>query len=345
MTEFKDILEHLAAGEDLSGEQAALALREIISGEISSEQVAAFLFGMRAKGETTEELTAFVRVMRHAAVQPQVDISGAVDLCGTGGDNSGTFNISTASMFVVAGAGVPVLKHGNRSVSSRSGSADVLEALGAVATLQKEQVEEVYNQTQMAFMFAPFFHPAMKHVMPARRSLRIRTFFNILGPLLNPAGVRRQMVGAFSREVARQIVHILANLETEFAYSVNAHDGLDEVSLSAQSEIYELNNSMVTESVVFDPRSLDFDWVDIEDLKGGEADHNAGIIRSILENKSKPAQRDVVLLNSAFGIHASGKVEHLAEARRLAVESLQSGKAVEALKRFVEATNDVNGVN
>lgn len=339
--EFKEIIEKLVQSEDLSRIEAEQALQQIISGELESEQVASFLTAMRAKGETTEELTAFVRVMREAAVKPEVEIEGAVDLCGTGGDSSGTFNISTASMFIVAGAGVPVLKHGNRSVSSKSGSADVLEALGAVAMLKKDGVEEVFEETDMVFMFAPFFHPAMKHVMPARRAMGLRTFFNILGPLLNPAGVKRQVIGAYSKDAARKIVHILTNLETDFAYTVNAHDGLDEISLSAPSEIFELNHNMVKESTTFDPRSLDFKWAELSELQGGDADHNAGIIRSILADEATDAQRDIILLNATFGIHASGKVDHLEEAKERAIESLKSGEAMKALKRFVEATNDV----
>lgn len=338
MTDFKEILEKLSGEEDLEAGEAAGALRSIISGEVSDERIAAFLFGMRAKGETTEELTAFVRVMRDAAVRPDVETEGAVDLCGTGGDNAGTFNISTTSMFVVAGTGVPVLKHGNRSVSSKSGSADVLEALGAVPTLRREGVEQVYRETGMAFMFAPHFHPAMKHVMPARRSLGIRTFFNILGPLLNPAGVRRQVVGAFSREVARQMVRILANLDTKLAYTVNAHDGLDEVSVCSQSVIFELNNNLVNDSVLFDPRSLGFEWGDPGELKGGDADVNAGIIGDILEGRERGAARDIVLLNAAFGIRASGKVSELEEAVEMARESLESGRAGRALEDFREAS-------
>jgi anthranilate phosphoribosyltransferase len=338
---FTSILDKLVKREDLNKNEAGQALQQIINGEIENEQIASFLTAMRTKGETTEELTAFVRVMREAAVKPNVEVDGAVDLCGTGGDNSGTFNISTASMFVVAGAGVPVLKHGNRSVSSNSGSADVLEALGGVVMLRKEQVEKVFEEIGLVFMFAPFFHPAMKHVMPARRTMGIRTFFNILGPLLNPAGVKRQMIGAYSKSVARQIAHILTNLDTEFAYTVNAHDGLDEVSLSAQSEIYQLDKNMVKESTTFDPRSLDFEWADLEDLQGGDADYNANIIRSIMANKATDAQRDVILLNATFGIHASGKVDHLSEAKKLAEDSLKSGKAMKALNRFIEATNDV----
>lgn len=339
--DFTSILEKLVSGKDLNKDDARESLKQIISGEIADEKIASFLTAMRVKGETTEELTAFVKVMREAAIKPNVKVDGAVDLCGTGGDSSGTFNISTASMFVVAGAGVPVLKHGNRSVSSKSGSADVLEELGAVINLNKEQVETVFNESGLVFMFAPNFHPAMKHVMPARRTMGIRTFFNVLGPLLNPAGVKRQVIGAYSKSVAQQIAHILTNLDTEFAYTVNAHDGLDEVSLSAQSEIYELNHNMVKESTTFDPRSLDFQWTNLSELQGGDAEHNANIMRSIFANKATEAQRDIVLLNAAFGIHVSGKVDHLSEARDLAEESLKSGKAQEALKRYVEASNDV----
>lgn len=340
MEKFTDILEKLSKNQDLTEEEASSALQSIIEGEINDPQIAAFLFGMRAKGETIDELTAFVRVMRQAAVKPEVDVEGAVDLCGTGGDQSGTFNISTASMFVVAGAGVPVLKHGNRSVSSKSGSADVLEELGAVINLKKEQVEQVYNEAGLVFMFAPNFHPAMRHVMPARRGLAIRTFFNILGPLLNPAGVRRQMIGAFNKDTARQIAHILANLDTEFAYTVNAHDGLDEVSLTGQSEVFELKDRFVSEAITFDPRSLDFEWVEMAELMGGDAEVNAAIMRNILENKAEPAQTNIIKLNAAFGIHASGKVEHLNEAKELASESLKSGAAKKALERYIEASND-----
>ncbi|MFH5831871.1 anthranilate phosphoribosyltransferase [Halalkalibaculum sp. DA3122] len=341
MEKFTDILEKLLDGKDLTDDEATSALQSIIEGEVNDPQTAAFLYGMRAKGETISELTAFVRVMRDAAIKPEVDVEGAVDLCGTGGDQAGTFNISTAAMFVVAGAGVPVLKHGNRSVSSKSGSADVLEELGAVIDLKKEGVEEVFNETGLVFMFAPNFHPAMKHVMPARKGLAIRTFFNILGPLLNPAGTRRQMIGAFNKETARTIAHILANLDTRFAYTVNAHDGLDEISLTSQSEIYELKDQFVSDAITFDPRSLDFDWVDMEELMGGDARTNAAIMQNIMKNKAAPAQTNITKLNAAFAIHASGKVKHLDEARELAEESLRSGAAQKALERYIEASNDI----
>lgn len=340
---FKEYLETIVNGTDLTHDQAKDALNQLISGEVPSEQVAGFLFGMRAKGETVPEMTAFVEVMREAAVPVDVNVEGAIDLCGTGGDHANTFNISTAAMFVVAGAGVPVLKHGNRSVSSKSGSADVLESLGAVPALSAGKVGECFKETNMGFMFAPYFHPVMKHVMPARKGLGMRTFFNVLGPLLNPAKVRRQMIGSFSKNIARQIIHILHNLDTEFAYTVNAVDGLDEVTLTDYSEIFELNNNVVSESFRFDPRSMGFSWIEEQDIKGGDAEHNAGIIRNLVKNKATEAQEGIVLLNATFGIHASGKVGHLEEALEMAKDSLKSGGAEQALNRFAEVTSELQG--
>ena len=337
---FSDILEKLVAGQDLESVEARSALKAIISGEVPNEQIAAFLFGMRAKGETVEELTEFVKVMREASVQVAVDTTGAVDLCGTGGDHSGTFNISTTAMFVVAGAGVPVLKHGNRSISSKSGSADVLESLGVVATLDKKGVEAVFGQTEMAFMFAPNFHPAMKHVMPARRTLAMRSFFNILGPLLNPADVKYQVVGAFNRKTAKQIAQILANLDTVFAYTVNAHDGLDEVSVTNSSDMFEVNNNLVSDTIRFQPESLGLVRSPLKELAGGDAKHNAMIIQNILNGTAKVAQHNITVLNAAFGIHASGKTDGLQEAKELAEESIRSGAAAKKLAEFIEATKE-----
>lgn len=341
MTDIKEILEKLAEREDLSPDEARNALESIIKGEVGVEQTTAFLIAMRAKGETIEELTTFVRVMRDAAVSPELEVEGAVDLCGTGGDNSGTFNISTAAMFVVAGAGVPVLKHGNRSVSSKSGSADVLEALDIVATLHKEQIEKVFGETGMAFMFAPHFHPAMKHVMPARQVLGIRSFFNTMGPLLNPAGVKRQVVGAFDKRTARQIAEILSNLDSRHVFSVHGRDGLDEFSLSAPTFMYELEGSEVEEHKPFDPASLGFEPVSLQQLQGGDAFYNADIIRSVMEGKGEEAHRNIVLLNAAFGIYVSGKADSLEEARDRARESIDSGAALKAIKSLSEASNDV----
>lgn len=341
MKDFKFILEKIACRQNLDPDEAKIALQLIVEGEVEPERTAAFLLGMRAKGETIEEFTAFVKVMRNAALKPEVDVTGAVDLCGTGGDSSGTFNISTAAMFVVAGAGVPVLKHGNRSISSKSGSADVLEALGAVATLKKEQVEQCYEQSKMAFMFAPNFHPAMKYVMRARKILGIRSFFNTMGPLLNPAGVKRQVIGAFDKRTAHQIAQILSNLDSELVYSVHSRDGMDEVSLSAPTFIFELHKNKINEWDPFDSAALGFQPVALPKLRGGDAATNTGIIKSILDRTSTKAQRDIVLLNATFGIKASGQVDSLEDAKRMAVESIDSGKAKRALNTFIEATNEV----
>ncbi len=340
---FTTTLEKISRSENLTDEEASEALKLILNGDISSEEIAAFLIGMRMKGETVEELTTFVKVMRDHAVKVEVDTTNAVDLCGTGGDKSGTFNISTAAMFVVAGAGVPVLKHGNRSVSSKSGSYDVLENLGAVPNLQKDEVEKLFNETGMAFMFAPNFHPALRYVMPARRALKVRTFFNMLGPLLNPADVKHQFVGAFSKEAAGMMIQILGNLHTGNAYAVNSHDGLDEVSISSQSEIFELENNVTGNSVTFDPESLGYKKVQLSDLMGGDAADNAVIIRNIMTGTSTEAQRNVVELNAAFGIRVSNITSNLETAKQMAAKSIDSGEALRKLDLFISESQKVAG--
>ena len=335
---FTTYIEKISVHENLTKAEASHALSLIVDGEVTNEEVAAFLMGMRMKGETAEELTSFVEVMREASTKVEVDTTGAVDLCGTGGDKSGTFNISTAAMFVVAGAGVPVLKHGNRSVSSKSGSMDVLETLGAVPNLQKEQVEILFEETGMAFMFAPNFHPAMKYVMPARRALKVRTFFNMLGPLLNPAGVKHQVVGAFSKEAAGLMIQILANLDTKTAFTLSAHDGLDEVSLSSQTEIFELKSNLSGTSTTFDPASLGYDKVDFSELLGGNAEYNAEIIINIVNGNASRAQRNIVELNAAFGIHAAQAADTLEKAVEMASDSINSGRAADKLEQFIQAS-------
>lgn len=341
--DFRSILNKLSFSNDLTGVEAETAMNLIMTGEVSDEKIASFLTAMRLKGETVEELTAFVKVMRSKAINVDVDITGAVDLVGTGGDQSGTFNISTAASFITAAAGVPVIKHGNRSASSKCGSADVLEHLGASIELGKEGVEQVFNEVGMAFMFAPMFHPAMKYVMPTRRELGFRTFFNILGPMVNPAGVQRYVIGAFSKEVAEKMVHILANLNTDFAYTFNAHDGLDEVSLTSQSEIFELKDKLVSTSIIFDPESIGFHKVKMNDLMGGGKEKNAEILIKIMANKATEAQKNIALLNATFAIQASGKLEKLEEAKKMAVEAVESGAARKLFNDFIDATNDAMG--
>ncbi len=337
---FKEILEKVSINEDLTNSEAEFAMNQIIDGQVEDPAVAAFLFGMRTKGETAEELTAFVKVMRNAAIRVEVNTENAVDLCGTGGDNLGTFNISTTAMFVVAGAGVPVLKHGNRSISSKCGSADVLEILGADPSLEKEKVEKVFENTGMAFMFAPNFHPAMKYVMPARKALGVRTFFNMLGPLLNPAGVRRQVIGAFSKDAAKQMAQILVKLQTEKAFTVSALDGLDEISLTDKTLLFELPDGNMINEQLFDPMELGFEKASHEELQGGDSSVNAEILRDVLANKSDKPKKEIVILNAAFAILVSGKTGDLNETVGMAKESIESGKALEKLNEFITATND-----
>ncbi|MBP3192415.1 anthranilate phosphoribosyltransferase [Natronogracilivirga saccharolytica] len=340
MQNFTDILLQISEGADLSSEQAGFALREIINGNVNEARMAAFLFGMRCKGETVEELAAMVDVMRDACVHVDVPVTNAVDLCGTGGDNSGTFNISTASMFVTAGAEVPVLKHGNSGVSSRSGSFDVLQKLGITPDLDKEKVETGFRQSGMAFMFAPLFHPAMGAIMKTRKDLAMRTFFNIMGPMLNPAGVKRQIVGAYSRQTAEKIARILENLGSDFAYTFHASDGLDECSTTTSTEIYQLKNGHIGQNTL-DPGIFGMATATPEELKGGDPDHNARIIEAVLDGTGTEAQSDIVLLNATFAIHASGLYDDIQEAFYAAQESLESGAAQNALKRFAECTSDL----
>lgn len=341
MNDFTHILNQLSEGRDLSYQQAEYAMQQIIAGNVNGSRTAAFLYGMSCKNESVTELTALVHVMRAASIKVEVDLEHAIDLCGTGGDKSDTFNISTAAMFVAAGAEVPVLKHGNSGVSSRSGSFDALKSLGVQPELDKEQVEVCFNNTGMAFMFAPLFHPAMARVMPARKELGLRTFFNLMGPILNPAGVKRQVVGTYNHETAHKIILILSNLGTEFAYTVHSEDGLDEFSTSSPSRVYQLKDGRVDEDHTFDPRFLGLTMTDPEQLKGGDPDENAAIIRAILEDRSTEAQREIVLLNATFGIHASGLYSDIKDAHLVAQESLESGAARSALKRFAECTSDL----
>jgi anthranilate phosphoribosyltransferase len=338
---FTDILHLLSDRTDLSSEQARFSLESIIAGELSEAEIAAFLFGMRAKGETLTEMVAFTNVMKAAAIPVEVDTTGAVDVCGTGGDQSGTVNISTAVMFVVAGAGVPVLKHGNRSVSSTSGSVDVLEALGAKPLMHKEIVEECFRQTKMGFMFAPYFHPAMKHVTPVRRSMKMRTFFNMMGPLLNPANIKRQVIGAYSVEVARMIAGILSTMEMDVVHSVHSYDGLDELSVSSDSIVFQVKDGEIKEFQNVNPSHLGFANSPLQDLIGGDAITNAGLIKDLYSGRSTQGLRDVVLLNSAYAVYTAGKTNTLSDALELAKDSLFAGKALKKLNEFVLCTNDL----
>lgn len=334
----RQFLKPISEGRTLSSAEAEDAILTIMNGKATPAEIAGFLVGLRARGETVDELVGCVRGMRSCMVRVKLDDQNAIDLCGTGGDQSGTFNISTTASFVVAGAGVTVAKHGNRSVSSNSGSADVLEALGVRSRLPAEAVSKCINETGIGFMFAPGFHPAMKHVMPVRRALGIRTMFNIMGPMCNPAGVKRQLIGAFDEDVAKMMASILIRLGMEHVMTAHAHDGLDEISLVGPTTLFEAKaGTAEPEEHTIDPAALGFDLVSSEDLKGGTAEDNAIILKQILEGHPGP-KRDVVVLNAAYAIWVAGRHDSLESSLDSARRSIDSGAAREKLEALIKAT-------
>lgn len=339
-TELRTLLTPIAHGEYLTRDQAEAAMHAIMQGEPDATVLAGFLMGLRARGESVEELVGFTKVMREYAVSVECD-PDAIDLCGTGGDGSGTFNISTAAAFVCAGAGVTVAKHGNRSVSSKCGSSDVLAALGVQTELRKEGVERCLDEAGIAFLFAPLFHPAMRHVMPVRRTLAARTFFNILGPLCNPARVRRQLVGAFSVDVARTMAEILLELEATKVVCVHSDDGLDEFSLAADASYFSFTAGDTSRAVAtnrFTPASLGLARSQLSDLRGGDAKDNAAIIQNILRGEHG-APRDVVVLNAAFALSTTDNYDSIEAALAEAQESIDSGRALASLNKLVASSN------
>ncbi len=334
-------LDVLASGGTLERSQAEGAMHVLLRGEAEPEEAAGLLIGLRSRGETLDELVGFTRVMREYATEVDAD-PDAIDLCGTGGDSSGTFNISTASAIVCAGAGAIVAKHGNRSVSSKSGSADVLEALGVQVELGKEGVEYCLDHAGIAFLFAPFFHPAMRYVMPARRKLGVRTFFNILGPLTNPAGVRRQLVGAFDRETARMMASILHALEAQHVVAVHAADGLDEISLTSETTTFTFDHDKSRSDAIatgaVSPGDHGFTTTGTAELRGGTAHDNARIVMDILDGEQGP-KRDVVLLNAGYALFTTGKFTDIDSAIEAAAESIDSGRARSKLKLLAETSH------
>lgn len=335
-------LKILAEGGTLSQAEAEEAMHQMMQGTAVPEQMAGLLMGLRSRGETLAELVGFTRVMREYAVHVRCDDPHAIDLCGTGGDSSGTFNISTAAAFVCAGAGVTVAKHGNRSVSSKCGSADVLESLGIHIELKKHGVERCLAEAGIAFIFAPYFHPAMRHVMPVRKKLGVRTFFNILGPLCNPAQVRRQLVGAFSAHVAERMAGILAHLDAEHVVTVHAGDGLDEFSLAAPTLIFEHTGSSASsvEKREVTPEHHQLQRGSLDDLQGGTAADNAAILCRIYAGEPGP-HRDVVVLNAAYALHTSGKFSDLEACFDAARESIDSGAALSKLDQLIKVSNAI----
>ena len=336
-------LDIIANGEPLSRDEAEGAMRTMMRGDAPTEHIAALLMGLRTRGETLDELVGFTTVMREFAVSVEVDDPHAIDLCGTGGDGADTFNVSTTASLIAAGAGVTVAKHGNRSVSSKSGSADVLEVLGVNIDLRKDGVEHCLREAGIAFLFAPYFHPAMKHVMPVRKSLGVRTFFNILGPLCNPAGVTRQLVGAFNTKTAQVMVRILAQLGADHVVTLHSDDGMDEVSISAATTLFEYDardQHPVARSRTIGPEKHDVERAPASILKGGTAEDNAAILRGILDGSDRSPRRDIAVLNAAYALHTSDRFDALDDALTAAHESIDSGKALQTLDTLAEVSHD-----
>ena len=329
------VLSTLLAGRDLDETQASGAMTEIMEGAATPAQIAAFVIALRAKGETADELTGLVRVMR--AYSDKVEISGEVlDTCGTGGDRTGTFNVSTAAALVCAGAGVKVAKHGNRAASSRCGSADVLEALGVRIDLPPEGVAACIEAAGIGFCFAPVFHPAMRHAAGPRRELGVATIFNFLGPLTNPAGATRQALGVADPRMVDLMVATLGRLGSEHVVAFHGADGLDELSISGPSDVVELKDG-ATKRWTLDPSTLGIAAAPIAALSGGTATENARDVRAVLDGESGP-KRDVVALNAAAGFLAAGRAQAIADGLSLANETIDSGGGAAALERLVETS-------
>ena len=336
MDDFKTLIGKVATGATLTRDESAKAFDHMMSGEATPSQMGGLLMGLRMRGETVDEITGAVTTMRAKMLKVEAP-AGAIDVVGTGGDASGSFNISTCAAFIVAGAGIPVAKHGNRALSSRSGAADVLGALGVKIDLGPEAISRCIEEAGIGFMFAPAHHPAMKHVGPTRIELGTRTIFNLLGPLSNPAGVKRQMVGVFSRQWVEPLAHVLKNLGSERAYVVHGSDGLDEITTSGPTSVAALENGKVT---TFEIRPEDYGFAKArsEDLRGGDAEANASAVMDVLRGK-KGAFRDVAILNAAAAIVVAGKAKDLKEGIAVAAKSVDSAEAEGRLDRLIAVSN------
>ena len=336
MFDLKALIGRVATGAALTREEAAEAFDSMMSGAATPSQMGGLLMALRVRGETVDEITGAVSAMRSKMLRV-IAPADAVDVVGTGGDASGSYNISTCAAFIVAGAGVPVAKHGNRALSSRSGAADVLAALGVKIDLLPEEISRCIAEAGIGFMFAPSHHPAMKHVGPTRVELGTRTIFNLLGPLSNPAGVRHQMVGVFSKQWVEPLAHVLKNLGSERALVVHGSDGLDEITTSGPTSVASLENGIVT-TFEISPEDVGLARVKPEALRGADADTNAVALRRVLDGKAGPF-RDVAAFNAGAALVVAGKAKDLKGGVELAAASIDSGKARAALDRLVAVSN------
>src|ERR1700754_2040079 len=336
MDDLKSIIGKVATGATLSREEAAAAFDAMMSGEATPSQMGGLLMALRVRGETVDEITGAFSAMR-SKMLPVTAPSDAVDIVGTGGDGSGSVNVSTCAAFIVSGTGLPVAKHGNRALSSRSGAADVLASLGVKIDLRPEQVGRCVRECGIGFMFAPAHHPAMKNVGPTRVELATRTIFNLLGPLSNPAGVKRQMVGVFSRQWVQPLAQVLKNLGAESVWVVHGSDGLDEITLTGPTFVTALENGNIR-SFEVTPEDAGLTRVGGDALKGGDAEANAVALQGVLDGKPG-AFRDVALLNAAAALIVAGKAGDLKEGVRVGAKSVDSGAAAARLKHLVAVSN------
>jgi anthranilate phosphoribosyltransferase len=334
--ELKRLIQKVASGAHLDENETATALDIMSSGVASQAQMGAFLMALRVRGETVEEITGAARVMR-SKMLPVEAPHGAVDVVGTGGDSHSTYNVSTCASLVAAGAGVAIAKHGNRRVSSMSGASDVLSALGVKLDIGPAVIQRCIAQAGVGFMWAPMHHPAMKHWAPVRAELGIRTIFNLLGPISNPAGVKRQVVGVFNREWVEPIANVLRNLGADHVWVVHGHDGLDELTTTGATDVAELKDGRIS---VFEvtPADVGLQPAKLSELRGGDAEFNAVAIREVLAGKTGPF-RDIVLLNAAAALVVGGKSSDLKAGVAKAQESIASGAAARALERLVVESN------
>lgn len=330
------LLEKLVARRDLTQDEASGAFDAIMAGEATPAQIGALIAMLRMKGECVDEIAGGAASMRRHAVFIDTGGRRVVDTCGTGGDGSGTFNVSTTAALVVAGAGVPVAKHGNRAITSKCGSADVLAALGVNIEAAPEVVEECVREAGIGFLFAPKLHPAMKHAMGPRRELGIRTIFNMLGPLSNPAGAKGQIIGVFAAELTEVFADVLRRLGSRRAFVVHGHDGMDEITVTTRTRVSELKDGRVR-TYDFDPADLVGDYAEAAAIAGGDPAANAAITRRVLGGERGPC-RDIVCLNAGAAIVAGEKAETLADGWRLAQESIDSGRARVALESLVRVS-------
>jgi len=331
-------IDAVASGTDLSAEQAQAVLAEIMAGDVGEAQTAAFLIALRSKGETVDELTGLARTMRELAVPVEVGRDDLLDTAGTGGGRL-TFNVSTTAAFVAAGAGCCVAKHGNRSATSRSGSADLLEALGARIDLDPAGVARCIAEVGFGFMFAPAHHRATRHVVPVRKELGVRTIFNFLGPLTNPAGATRQLIGVVDPAYMELIAGALARLGARHALVVSSRDGLDELSISAETQVIEVTPES-TRAYSVSPEDVGLARGDHDDLRGGTPEENAAITRAVLEGEQGP-RRALVAFNAGAALMVAGRAATLAEGVRLAEQTLDSGAALNSMERFVSKTREL----